>query len=239
MISIKTNDKPLLKVCPMKCDKGLDAKLDKYELSKFLNEHTTCGFIGAPKSGKTNLLYSLFKSPELLKGVFHNVFIFQPKSSRASMKDSIFDAIPENQQFEELNAENLNAVINFIKAEDCEYNSCIIFDDVGSQLKNSDTLKLLKQMNQNRRHLHLSLYFLQQTWNSMPKDIRKIYSNLFIFKCSKMELKLVFEELIEAKEKYMIQISNAVYTEPYKYLFVNVPTQRLFSGFDELLIKED
>jgi hypothetical protein len=29
-----------------------------------------------------------------------------------------------------------------------------------------------------------------------------------------------------------------VFSEKYKYLFINVPTQRLFDGFDEILIEE-
>lgn len=40
MIKIKENDKPNLPVCSMKCDKPLAAKLDKYDLTSFMNCHS-------------------------------------------------------------------------------------------------------------------------------------------------------------------------------------------------------
>ena len=103
MISIKKNNKPKLKVCEMMCDVKLHAKLEHYELTKFLNNHSTTLMIGKPKSGKTSLLYSFLKSKELLRNVYDKIFLFQPSQSRASMKDKIFDNIPDEQKFEELN----------------------------------------------------------------------------------------------------------------------------------------
>ena len=52
MISIKKNLAPKLPQCKFLCDGKLDQKLDDYELTKFLNAHTTTLFVGAPKSGK-------------------------------------------------------------------------------------------------------------------------------------------------------------------------------------------
>ena len=56
-ITIKHNKKPILPVCQMICDKKINSKLDKYELTKFLNCHSTNLLIGKPGSGKTNLIY--------------------------------------------------------------------------------------------------------------------------------------------------------------------------------------
>ena len=57
-ITIKENDAPKLKKCVMLCDAKLHPKLDNYELTSFLNNHSTTLFIGKPRSGKTSLLYS-------------------------------------------------------------------------------------------------------------------------------------------------------------------------------------
>ena len=76
MISIKKNLAPKLPQCKFLCDGKLDQKLDDYELTKFLNAHTCTLFVGAPKSGKTSLLYSLFKSKKLLRQCFENIFLF-------------------------------------------------------------------------------------------------------------------------------------------------------------------
>jgi hypothetical protein len=177
-IRIIENEKPKLAECKMLCDVKLDEKLDNYELTSFLNNHSTTLFIGRPKSGKTSLLYSFFKSKRIFNKVFDKIFLFQPEKSRASMKDKLFDQLPEDQKFEELTFENLDYVNdNF----DEEGNNCIIFDDMGAYLKNHDIKKLLKEIVMNRRHKHVSIYFLVQTYFSIEKDIRKLFSSLFIF----------------------------------------------------------
>ena len=78
MISMKKNLAPILPQCKFLCDYKLDQKFDDYELTKFLNCHSTTLFIGKPRSCKTSLLYSLFKSKKLLKQCFENIFLFQP-----------------------------------------------------------------------------------------------------------------------------------------------------------------
>ena len=78
MITIKKHKKPILKPCEMRCDKPLHKKLDKFELTKFLNQHTTNLLIGKPRSGKTSLLFSLFENKEILRKVYHKIYIFQP-----------------------------------------------------------------------------------------------------------------------------------------------------------------
>ena len=238
-ITIKKNESPNLQKCKMLCDDGLHPKLNDYELTKFLNSHETNLMIGRPSSGKTSLLYSFFKSPKIFKKTFHNIYLFQPSHSRASMDDNIFEKIPQEQCYEELNNENLSSVIDSIKNEDKKYNNCIIFDDMTAYLKNGDVKKLLKELIFNRRHLRTTVIFLVQTWFSIEKDIRKLFSNIFCFRVSKQELATIMDEVVESKAKYMNEISKIVFNEPYKYLFINVNTQRLFDGFDELIFENE
>ena len=147
MISIKKNLAPKLPQCKFLCDGKLDQKLDDYELTKFLNAHTCTLFVGAPKSGKTSLLYSLFKSKKLLRQCFENIFLFQPRHSRGSMKDKLFDQLDDNKKFDELTYENLKYVTDIIKEEveeEPEINNVIIFDDMTSYLRNNQTKHILK-----------------------------------------------------------------------------------------------
>lgn len=234
-LSIKKNDKPDLTICKMKCDNLLHEKLEYYELTSFMNAHCTNLLIGKPKSGKTALIYSFFKSKFLFKKIFTKIFIFQPSASRGSMSDNIFGQLPEEQIFDELSYDNLKSVIDVIKTEDPSHKLCIIMDDMTAYLKNKETLQLLKELIFNRRHLHVSVFFLVQTWKSVEKDIRKLFNNIFIFKVSKQELEDIGEEVIERDKKLLPLISKLVYNEPYKYIFLNTESQRMFSGFDEII----
>lgn len=233
-MTLKKNPKPDLPICMMSCDTKLHHKLDDYEITKFMNCHSTNLLIGKMGSGKTNLLYSFFKSKKLMNKVYDKIILFQPSSSRASMKDKLFDQLPEEQKFEELNLENLELA----EEEFDEGNNCIIFDDMGAYLKDNEIRKKLKEMIMNRRHKHLTIYFLCQTWFSIEKDVRKLFSNIFVFKVGKKELENIFEEVIERPKDLVIPISKLVYDKPYQFLFINIDSGRLFKNFDEILIDE-
>ena len=96
------------------------------------------------------------------------------------MKDKLFDQLPDDQKFDELTMENLEMVDDNL---DEEGNNLIIFDDMTAYLKNNETRKKLKEFITNRRHKHLSIYFLVQTWFSIERDIRKLFSNILSSKC--------------------------------------------------------
>ena len=217
----------------MVCDKKIHPKLDKYELTKLaFNCHSTNLLIGKPGSGKTNLIYQIMKS--ITNKCYDKIFLFQPSKSRESMKDKLFDQLPEDQKYEDLTFENLEYVNNNLHDD----NNCIIFDDMGAYLKNNDIKKLLKEIVMNRRHKHLSIYFLVQTYFSIEKDIRKLFSNLFIFKVSKHELNTIYDELIEHKREFIDDIIKLTYDKPFNFMFVNTDTQRIFKNFDELIIED-
>ena len=88
----------------------------------------------------------------------------------------------------------------------------------------------------NRRHKHVSIFFLVQTWFSVEKDLRKLFSNMFIFRVSKNELTNIFDEVVEQKKEIITDLSKLVYDVPYNFLFINTDLGRLFKNFDEILI---
>ena len=233
-LSILEREKPHLAKTEMLCDMDLNKKLNKYELTKFLNEHSTTLFIGAPKSGKTSLLISLIKKP--LSKVWHNIFLFQPVESASSIKNSPFDKLPDEKKLHELNSITLGGVMEYIKAEDKKHNNLIIFDDMTAYLKNKDTLNMFKELVFNRRHMRTTIFFLVQTWHSVPKELRRLFSNIFLFKSSHDANKLLFDEVLpiidEEKRNAIIKL---VYNKPYKFLFINTGSNRLFDSWDEIL----
>ncbi len=158
-LTIIENDKPHLSKTHMVCDMDLHKKLNKYELTRFLNKHSANLLVGRAGSGKTSLLFSMFKSPDIFKKVFHNIFLFQPFASASSVQNNIFDSIPDEQKFDDLTEESLGGVMDIVRNEDKKFNNAIIIDDMTSKLKDKDVEKLLKELIFNRRHYRTSVFF--------------------------------------------------------------------------------
>ena len=161
-----------------------------------------------------------------------------PENSQKSLKDNIFSVLEDDKIYNELSYDNLEEVISRIKMSEDYENNCIIFDDMGAFLKNADTKRLFKELIYNRRHLHTSVFFLCQSWLSVEKDLRKLFTNIFCFKVSKSEMTNLFDEVIEQKKDYMLEIMKLVYDKPHQFLFINTDTGRLFKNFDELILDE-
>jgi len=197
--------------------------------------------LGKPKSGKSSLLWAMLKNKKMLNKVFDNVYLFQPSHSRASIKNNIFKKHPKDKMFEELNYEDLDEVMERIRGTDPNENNVIIFDDQSAYLKNKETLRLFKELIFNRRHLRTSIYFLNQTFFSVPKELRRLFSNIFVFKVSRNEMKNLFEEVVEQDhvKDLMPEISKMVFDRPYQYLFINTDNQKFYKGFDRIDFEED
>lgn len=239
MFNIKKNTEPNLTIQKMNCDKKLDNRLDEIELYKYMNGYNSTLFLGRPGSGKTSLVTSmLYKNPPNgFCGVFDNIFLFMPSNSRRSLKNNRFDSEikPENL-FDELTLENLTNVWERIKNSDADENHLILLDDQTAYLKDNDVMKLMNEINYNRRHNHVSIWYLCQNYKAIPKPVRLIFKNLFIFKNSIEETTDIFKELVEDFDKNKIgPLMKFVYDKPHNFLFVNT-NQVFFKNWDEIII---
>ena len=233
---IKVLDKPKLHVTKMNCDDGIDDKLNKYELTSFLNEHSCNVFIGKPKSGKTSLINSMFNSKDVLKKVYNKIYLFQPSSSASSIVSNVFLQLPEEQRYDELTCESLEQVYNCISQEPKGNSSAIILDDMTAYLKNKEIMKNFKRLLFNRRHLGVSIYILVQTFFSVPRDLRRVFTNLFVFKVSKDAMEAIFTEVLEIDKKNLHELTHFVYDEKYNFLFVNTDTQSFYKNWDRIIM---
>lgn len=177
----------------------------------------------------------------MLNKVYDNVYLFQPSHSRDSIKNNIFKKHDKEKMFDELTFEDLYGVVERIKGTDKDENNVIIFDDQSAYLKNKDTLQLFKELIFNRRHLRTSIFFLNQTFMSVPKELRRLFSNVFLFKVGQNELTNVFNELVEEDNVRKLQsvIAKRVFDKQYNYLFINTDNQDFFKGFDRIKFAED
>jgi hypothetical protein len=91
----------------------------------------------------------------------------------------------------------------------------------------------------NRRHARLNIMLLCQNYSSIPKSVRSGLTDLFIFKCSKSEMEKIFIEQIETHKGKFIEILNHCYGEPHDFMYINSNSGRVFSNWNELLIKDE
>jgi len=239
-IKIKLNDKPEMNAPTFLCDTKLHNKLDNYEATSLINKSNFSLFLGKPGSGKTSLMVSLLNTPSLFKRCFHKIYVFMPSHSRGSLKNNIFEQLPDNQLYDTLDYETINDVFENIEdnADEGKF-SLIILDDVQQYLKDKHVAKRLLEIVANRRHLKTSVWLLAQTYKSIPRQIRQVLTNLFVFKINKSEMENIFTEQVELFKEHFQMVLNKAYKEPHDYLFIDTSTQRVFKGFDEVLINDD
>jgi len=126
---------------------NVDGKFNDKIKPPFPNSSFFLTIIGKPGSGKTNLLVNMLTNKNIYKRVFDKVLLVMPKNSIKSLKNNIFEDLPESQQFNELSPDVFEAIKQF-RAEFDEIdeekrtrskNMLLILDDVTAQLKEKET----------------------------------------------------------------------------------------------------
>ena len=151
---LKINECPEMKKIHFSCDEPIHPKLEKYPLTReFLNMYNTTAFVGTQGSGKTSLILNFLTG--FYKKTFHYVYVFMPKTSRNSLHNNVFDKyLPKNQIYEELNESTIHELYEKLKINSMRgHKSLVIYDDVQRSLKDYNTLKSLKSIIANQRHL--------------------------------------------------------------------------------------
>lgn len=240
MIRIKQNEAPDLRKPTFMCDTKLHNKLDNYEVTSLLNKSNFTLFLGPPASGKTTMMISMLNTPSLFKRCFNKIFVFMPAHSRGSLKENIFEQLPNEQLFDSLTDETINEVFEQIEevADDGGF-SLLVLDDMQAYLKDKYVAKRLTEIIANRRHLRTSVWLIAQTYKSIPKQVRQMLTNLFVFKVRKSEMANIFEEQVELMKDNFQDVIKMAYKTPHDYLFIDTLSQRVFRNFDELLLDDD
>lgn len=241
MIKIKKSDKIEITPPCFKCDYNLTEHLENYPQFSHLNKFNTTAIIGKPGMGKTSTLISILSQKgdnKIYHKVFDFVYIIMPSQSRASLSKNIFEKHHPSRLFDDLTLENLQRIYDAIEENSTnKKTSLVVYDDVTSNLKNKEIQSLLKKMSYNRRHLKLVQMFLIQSWIAVPLTIRKLFSNLIIFKPAKLEWMKIVSETIEQDDDIAMALLD-LYEDPHDYIFVNVTNQKMYLNQDELVIEE-
>lgn len=239
-IYVVKQTKPPLLMPKFTVDGMLHKKLEKYEITKLMNKSNFTAFIAKPMSGKTSMITALLKTPQLFKKVFHKIILFMPQNSRQSIKGGFFDKqLPPEQIHDRLDLSSLMEVYKQMR-EDAEDNkkTLIIFDDVQKNFK-GDCEKLLLEISSNRRHLKCSIWLVAQNYFTIPKQVRMNFTNLFVWRLAKAQMRSIFEEQIDLFKDCWEDILAKTYSNIHDFLFIDQNTQRLFFNWDEIIVNEN
>lgn len=241
-----SHEKPKLKIPEFMCDQPLTNRecMCNDALLKHLNKKFVLALIGKAGSGKTSFLVSLLNQKnKYLNRVFHKIFVFMPETSRASMKDNIFETLPPEQLFEGVTFENLSSVYEQLlqNSEDGK-KSLLVFDDCQAYLKKKEVEVNLLHIIANRRHLKTSVCIVAQNYIKIPLDIRKSFTQMAIFNINKEEWAKLFEENINIPkqefENVLTQFKKTKKEEPNTFLFVS-DGEKLFINWNEVILDDE
>ncbi len=235
--------KPKLKMPKFKVDEPLSPYLDDDPLLKNMNKSFCCGCIGKAGSGKTSLMVGFLSTPKKLKKVFHNIFVFMPNSSRDSMKNNVFECLPEDQVFEGVSFENLAEVYErLLENTNDNLKSLLVFDDVQSYLKKKEVEVNLLHIIANRRHLRTSIFIIAQNYIKIPMDIRKSFGDMFLFNINKEEWDKVYEEGINiSKDDFkdvLTQYKRIKNNEPNSFIYIH-EYDTIFINWNEVIFDDE
>ena len=229
-----------------KIGSNVDKVLAK-NLNKLLpNKHHVTGFVGTSGSGKTNAMINLLIAKKKngvrnsYKKLYDKIIIVSP--TLGSLKQNIFENLPEEQKFEILNEDTIDSISDFIQEHD-DLNKLIIFDDVGSQLKNHE--REIGLLIQKYRHDRASYWFITQKYKDLIPKIRLQLTHLFLFRpVNNFESQSIADEILPIPRKELSDFIEFVFDEKYRFLYVDMSLQNsnkflFYKGFEKIVFPND
>lgn len=202
--------------------------------------------IGKPGSGKTNLLVNMLTNKNIYKRVFDKVLLVMPKNSIKSLKNNIFEDLPESQQFNELSPDVFETIKQFreefdeveedAKKKPRSKNMLLILDDVTAQLKEKENQKLLIELSTNRRHLKLSIILISQYLRAIPRCVRSQTTNLVYFKpANELDNNIVRDEYINLPKETFNNLMRFVFQNQHDFLFIDKNNESYFKNLNKII----
>jgi hypothetical protein len=192
---------------------------------------------GKPRSGKTTIIISqLTNTHGIFYRKFNKVYIFSPSVATIGKKLEL-----EDDRFSpEFDVEKLQEIIDEqTKSKDSEEEPdevLLIFDDLISDIS-KDKSKAFQRAILNRRHLHLSIIVVAQTYNMVPAKLRKNFSDCLILNTNNQtELNCIRKELTTFSTREFNELIDYSFREPHDFLLFRIGD--IFRNFNKLEIQK-
>jgi KaiC/GvpD/RAD55 family RecA-like ATPase len=200
--------------------------------------------IGSAGSGKTSLLINFLTQKEMYAQAFDHVHLICPKASMKSVKDNIWENHPAEKIHHSLDATTIDRLIKLGEERKnakpkCQ-NTLVIIDDMTAFLKHKEVEQKLREMVYNRRHIHISIFILVQSYNAMPLTLRKTLSHFWLFKPrNKKESEAIWEEIMFVDRKTGVDLLRYVFQDKHDFMMGNCNTGDIYRNFSLLDIDGD
>jgi hypothetical protein len=114
------------------------------------------------------------------------------------------------------------------------YNSLLIIDDFQQKVKDLDICKALERIVIETRHLHVTSFYLVQSFQKVPKPIRELAFNLILFNIGKSQK--VFEEVISFKKNLYDEIIDLAFQKPHDWALINLHrSKKIYQNWDLII----
>lgn len=202
--------------------------------------------VGAPGSGKTNLLISLLtsKKPKYYKRFFDRVEIIS--ESIQTLPKSFLKLLNEEQQHEKFEDDLIYDLVTKMKESEND-NNLIVIDDCIRSIGRS---KNLSKLYLNRRHIThdpnkeghggLAILTTSQKYTLLPLEFRNANSDIILFKTSNnAELNRIKDELLLDLDKHQQdELLKLAWEKKYNFLYIKVNSpleDKYYINFDKVL----
>ena len=192
---------------------------------------------GSGGSGKTSLLLNMFKTKQLYRKKFHNIFYICPTTSFLSVEKHPFK--DHENIYHELTYSVLediyNELIELKETEKKPIYSLIVIDDMASSLKDPEILKILNRMIIKARHINCCFFFTLQSYYYFPKILRKQITYITLFKSKNVEeFYSIAKELFNMNQNDALKLYDYVFDANYNHLDVDTVTNTYYKNFNLL-----
>ena len=232
-------NKSSLKIHPTK--QTIDRPLGIPKNSPFQDKNSVFCVSGSMGSGKSSWLNSATTcrkaDGKIFSGCFAKVFYMTPEDCFTSENDHPFKDHHKSRLFHEFNSDTLNQVVEQAlqnKHENNE-NSLLIIDDFSEELKNLETIRLLKRIIFKHRHYQMSIIISAISLRLIPKSIRSLIDYFVVFRPKSLnEVSGYNEEIFGLNKAEMKSLFDFVYDEPYNFLVFDNKKGKYYRNFDEI-----
>jgi hypothetical protein len=198
---------------------------------------------GSGGSGKTNVLLNFFKSKELYRNKFDNIYYICPSSSFLSIAkhpfeehDKIFHELSESLLYE-IYSELINLKEQRLKKKKRPHYNLIIIDDFADVLKDKSIQIALNKMIIKARHLCCGFIFTLQSYFYFPKLLRKQITFATIFKPKNVEeWYSISKELLNLNQVDALKLYDYVFDEAYNHIDLDTVSNLMYKNFNQLKI---